>query len=396
MRDIDFPSRGVGYLDLDENSSSTSGGSNPVALGPIDIYEKRLAAAQASRRRDPSVARIRQILRELCSGVGARDRGCAPGQHRRVSGIRPCSTCGSNTRFIPISPISPIHPALDAWAFECSPCCVSCRPAESFARLNSRAILGWSGSTRVGARPRCGSSSWVPAYSGWHGPSAVPFMPGDPVPAFSGAGSGGDCVHCGALHYADRLGLQSCAGCAVVSAADRNADRDLHPIYGARKHRRGKHSAASLGDQRSDSAWCTASVFPSSCGETMQFAGSHLLTSLLSFNLGVELGQLLVLLLLIPVLDALFRYRGRGTDGDDHPLRPGGAHSLALDAGSRRSLAAISLPMAGDHRRAARLRDTLADVDRDSRRPDLDVRIFASREAKAESGARVDQPPGNG
>ncbi len=40
----------------------------------------------------------------------------------------------------------------------------------------------------------------------------------------------------------------------------------------------------------------------------MQFAGSHLLTSLLSFNVGVELGQLLVLLLLIPALDALFRY----------------------------------------------------------------------------------------
>src|SRR5262245_15520679 len=34
--------------------------------------------------------------------------------------------------------------------------------------------------------------------------------------------------------------------------------------------------------------------------QTLQFAGSHLLTSLLSFNLGVELGQLLVLLLLIP------------------------------------------------------------------------------------------------
>ncbi len=29
--------------------------------------------------------------------------------------------------------------------------------------------------------------------------------------------------------------------------------------------------------------------------ETLQFAGSHLLTSLLSFNIGVELGQLLVL-----------------------------------------------------------------------------------------------------
>jgi hypothetical protein len=42
--------------------------------------------------------------------------------------------------------------------------------------------------------------------------------------------------------------------------------------------------------------------------QTLQFAGSHLLTSLLSFNVGVELGQLLVLAVLIPSLDALFRF----------------------------------------------------------------------------------------
>lgn len=42
--------------------------------------------------------------------------------------------------------------------------------------------------------------------------------------------------------------------------------------------------------------------------ETLQFAGGHLLTSLLSFNVGVELGQLLVLMLCIPVLEFLFRY----------------------------------------------------------------------------------------
>jgi hypothetical protein len=42
--------------------------------------------------------------------------------------------------------------------------------------------------------------------------------------------------------------------------------------------------------------------------ESLQFAGSHLLTSLLSFNIGVELGQLLVLVLLIPVLQLFFRY----------------------------------------------------------------------------------------
>jgi hypothetical protein len=42
--------------------------------------------------------------------------------------------------------------------------------------------------------------------------------------------------------------------------------------------------------------------------QTLQFAGSHLLTSLLSFNIGVELGQLLVLTIFIPALSILFRF----------------------------------------------------------------------------------------
>ncbi|HEV2666396.1 MAG TPA: HupE/UreJ family protein [Blastocatellia bacterium] len=42
--------------------------------------------------------------------------------------------------------------------------------------------------------------------------------------------------------------------------------------------------------------------------ETLQFAGSHLLVSLLAFNVGVELGQLLALALLIPALGLLFRF----------------------------------------------------------------------------------------
>ena len=41
--------------------------------------------------------------------------------------------------------------------------------------------------------------------------------------------------------------------------------------------------------------------------DSLQFAGAHLATSLLSFNLGVELGQLCVLALAIPVLTWLFR-----------------------------------------------------------------------------------------
>lgn len=42
--------------------------------------------------------------------------------------------------------------------------------------------------------------------------------------------------------------------------------------------------------------------------ESLQFAGSHLATSLVAFNLGVELGQLFVLAIAIPVLALLFAH----------------------------------------------------------------------------------------
>ncbi len=47
--------------------------------------------------------------------------------------------------------------------------------------------------------------------------------------------------------------------------------------------------------------------FSFALGETLQFAGGHLLTSLLAFNLGVELGQVLIILIAVPVLNLLFR-----------------------------------------------------------------------------------------
>jgi HupE/UreJ protein len=42
--------------------------------------------------------------------------------------------------------------------------------------------------------------------------------------------------------------------------------------------------------------------------DTLQFAGSHLMASLVSFNVGVELGQVLVLAILVPLLQVLFRF----------------------------------------------------------------------------------------
>jgi hypothetical protein len=41
---------------------------------------------------------------------------------------------------------------------------------------------------------------------------------------------------------------------------------------------------------------------------SLQFAGDHVLAALLSFNIGIELGQLLVLAALVPALNAVFRF----------------------------------------------------------------------------------------
>ena len=64
--------------------------------------------------------------------------------------------------------------------------------------------------------------------------------------------------------------------------------------------------------------------------ESLQFAGSHLLTSLVSFNVGVELGQLVVLGVMAPTIympsGLLWRQTGRFFAGT-------GAHRLSLDGG---------------------------------------------------------------
>jgi hypothetical protein len=66
---------------------------------------------------------------------------------------------------------------------------------------------------------------------------------------------------------------------------------------------------------RLDHRWVVAAAFglvhgfgfAGALAGTLQFAGAHLLISLLSFNLGIELGQVLVLLVAVPLLDVLFR-----------------------------------------------------------------------------------------
>lgn len=47
--------------------------------------------------------------------------------------------------------------------------------------------------------------------------------------------------------------------------------------------------------------------FSFALSESLQFTGNHLLTSLLSFNIGVEIGQIIMILLALPILNYCFR-----------------------------------------------------------------------------------------
>src|SRR4029077_8494509 len=49
-------------------------------------------------------------------------------------------------------------------------------------------------------------------------------------------------------------------------------------------------------------------AFSTALGQTLQFAGSHVITAVLSFNAGIETAQLVVLALGIPALTLLFRF----------------------------------------------------------------------------------------
>ena len=73
--------------------------------------------------------------------------------------------------------------------------------------------------------------------------------------------------------------------------------------------------------------------------ERLQFAGDHLLASLLAFNVGVEFGQLRRADHRHPALEPAVSLRGRGADGHDPAVGAGRAHRVALGHRARRGAA---------------------------------------------------------
>jgi hypothetical protein len=56
--------------------------------------------------------------------------------------------------------------------------------------------------------------------------------------------------------------------------------------------------------------------------DTLQFGGTHFVTSLVSFNLGVEIGQIMALLVVVPALQMLFLRREREAAPAAEPEAP--------------------------------------------------------------------------
>ena len=77
--------------------------------------------------------------------------------------------------------------------------------------------------------------------------------------------------------------------------------------------------------------------------EQLQFAGSYLLVSLVSFNIGIEIGQLAVLCVFIPALALLVPGRDVGADGDHRAVGDRRQHRLAMDDRTRRNILADSM-----------------------------------------------------
>jgi hypothetical protein len=74
--------------------------------------------------------------------------------------------------------------------------------------------------------------------------------------------------------------------------------------------------------------------------ESLQFSGNHLLVALLGFNLGVEIGQLALLLVMLPLLGLTFRYVHTGRTLLPMPLVGSGLEN-EIEANSRSELLLI-------------------------------------------------------
>ena len=243
MRDMDYPKpRGTtnaDLLDLGRADATLRDAATLWIADYLELYENDDAAGRADGRRGARLAAVRQVVRVLRRGARPRHRAAAAGRRPSSSGARGCSTCCSSTRSSRTSRASRFDPRLARLGIRTLTVLRFLPPGGAVRALRvprrSRARAARSALAPGGAAVR---QARVLPHPRRHRPPAVPVLPGDPVPPLPLARRGRHRVHRRAFDHADRVGLQPRARRAVVPAADRDADRGVDRLHGAREHRR--------------------------------------------------------------------------------------------------------------------------------------------------------------
>ena len=307
MRDVEFPERGQGYIDLDRVDQTLREASSLWISDFIDVYEgdallpkPRIVETRLSFESDPSFASYDQALAHV-NGPKLSNSTTVFWDQLMLDVLFDYPIQSDQSRFS-------IHPALD--------------------RLAARVVIALRFLPPGGA---------VRAFEFLGDPGLVHLDPG----WFQAAGQ---FVKLGFLHILDGTDHLLFLFCLVIPF---RRFRGLIPVVTAFTVAHSITLIASAYNLAPDALWFPPLIetliamsivymalenivggvtvqrrwmitfgfglvhgfgFSFALRQTMQFAGSHLLASLLSFNVGVELGQLLVLALLIPALELLFRY----------------------------------------------------------------------------------------
>ena len=311
MREVDFPTRGPGYLDLARIDEALRNATKLWLIDNIDVDENdiRLPAPRIvyAGCRSPRTAHSRRTSRRAHTCKGRRWPTTSSS-----TGNSNCSMCCSNTRSNPTALNSPSIRASIELGSRCPPRCASCRRTAPRARSSSTATRAWCGSIRAGTTPRC--VSWCPASDILEGADhllflgllVIPFRWLRPLVIIVTSFTVGHSISlaASALGFVpDALWfpplVETLIAVTIVYMALENI------VYAA---------TGRLGGDLSR-RWIIAFAFGvvhgfgfASRRQFPQFAGDHLVTALFGFNVGVEIGQIAVLLVLIPALDLLFRY----------------------------------------------------------------------------------------
>ena len=305
------------------------------------VAEPRIVSTRVSLESDRSFDSLR-------AGAGARDGPAADRTTRRSSGSRGSSTCSSSIRFSRIDRISRSTWRFDRLGHQRRHRAALPAAWRRRARLtSSKATRASCRSIRAGTRRCCASSasgsstsSTAPitccSCSAWSSRSA----------ASAHARADRHRVHRGAFDHADRVRLRLRAGRAVVSAADRNADRDVDRLHGAREHRRSRTLRRRWIDhvRLRPRARLRLLVRPAAHAAVRGLASADVAAR--RSTSASSSGSCWCSSLIVPALDAALPLRRRRAHGHDHPLGARRPHGVALDDRALRRAAAVSVAAA--------------------------------------------------